>query len=59
MYYTAVPGPPRNLTGKIINSTTVFLQWKPPLNPNGNLSEYQVIYYGEDSSQEYKKVVEF
>ena len=39
----------------ILNETAVMLAWSPPVNPNGILIEYQVIYYSYDSLQDTQK----
>ena len=41
-----VPGPPKNISLKLINATSVLLTWAKPDNPNGEIIEYQVNYSG-------------
>ncbi len=41
-----VPGPPSDVKVKVENSTTVSVAWAKPQKPNGNILEYQIIFYG-------------
>jgi len=44
--YISVPGEPRRVRLEAINSTTVRVQWRPPLEreQNGVIRGYQVLY---------------
>ena len=49
-HYTSVPGAPifteEEEGVKLLNGTTVELNWNPPESPNGIILDYQVIYVG-------------
>ena len=34
-----------SLTVQAINMTAIRVSWTPPLNPNGDISAYQIYYY--------------
>ena len=40
------PSAPRNVTVKFETSTVVSVTWVQPETPNGDINEYEVIYYG-------------
>ena len=42
----AVPGAPANVIVKVENATAVSITWSEPNNPNGNILEYQIIFFG-------------
>lgn len=49
-----VPGEPRRVRLEAINSTTVHVQWRPPLEreQNGVIRGYQVLYMRIDDQEE-------
>jgi hypothetical protein len=52
--FVAVPSKVQNLSLKAETDQrkprTLFIQWRPPVNKNGNLSRYYVIASSKDSS---------
>ena len=44
----SVPTAPENLSGELLNTSTIALYWDPPKDANGILLQYQVIYYSLD-----------
>ena len=58
LVYFAVPGVPSLQTGEdamvfeLLNATAVQLFWNPPINSNGVILDYQVLYYGYLQSEE-------
>ena len=42
-----VPDMPRDLSAELVNGSSVLVKWQSPLNVNGILLGYQVIYQGE------------
>ena len=42
-----VPDMPRDLSAELVNGSSVMVKWQHPLNVNGILLGYQVIYQGE------------
>ncbi|KAF4532453.1 hypothetical protein B566_EDAN003028 [Ephemera danica] len=47
-----VPTVPRDVVVQVINQTTVRVSWKEPLNNNGLLSAYSVLYASADKALE-------
>ena len=41
-----VPGPPHNVSMRLVNDTTVLVSWQSPKEPNGVITEYEVYYAG-------------
>ena len=51
MFSIAVPADaPNNLTISLINATSVFLSWSPPLTPYGNIVSYTIQIEDEDGN---------
>ena len=55
----SVPSAPQNVTGELLNTITVRLQWDPPESPNGIITGYQVIYYGYRTAFQVQEVLCF
>ena len=45
------PGPVRNVTVELRDSSTAVLYWKQPDKPNGIITHYQVFYTGYNGTQ--------
>ena len=45
------PGPVRNVTVELRDSSTAALSWKQPDKPNGIIAQYQVFYTGHNGTQ--------
>ena len=43
--FSLVPGPPDKVMVDAVNSTTIHVQWMPPLKPNGPLETYTVLFH--------------
>lgn len=41
-----VPGRPKDLRTIQVDKNTVELSWSPPDEPNGELIEYRIVYFG-------------
>ena len=41
-----VPGKPKDLKTIQVDESTIELSWSPPVDPNGNLIEYRIVYLG-------------
>ena len=57
---TSVPGPVRNVTVELrqtLDYVTVVLTWRPPDEPNGIITQYQVLYAGYNGTQVYNVVI--
>ena len=57
---TSVPGPVRNVTVELrqtSDNVTVVLTWQPPDEPNGIITQYQVLYAGYNGTQVYNVVI--
>ena len=56
LLFTSVPGPVRNVTVELredANNITAVLSWQPPDEPNGVITQYQVLYAGYNGTQVY------
>ena len=56
MPYASAPGPVRNLTVELrqgADNVTAVLSWQPPDEPNGVITQYQVLYAGYNGTQVY------
>lgn len=42
-----VPDMPREISAEVVNGTSILVKWQSPLNTNGILLGFQVIYRGE------------
>lgn len=40
--FPAEPSPPQSLTVELLDSHSVYINWAPPLMPNGTIIRYQV-----------------
>ena len=47
MLTTSVPDMPRKTSAEVVNGTFILVKWQSPLNTNGILLGFQVIYHGE------------
>ena len=47
--FAAPSGPPLNVALTDITSTSMILSWDPPVEPNGKIVGYEVIYYEKDN----------
>ncbi|XP_041360358.1 tyrosine-protein phosphatase Lar-like isoform X2 [Gigantopelta aegis] len=47
-----VPGEPKRVRVEAINSTAIFVEWRPPSNQNGIIRGYQVYYTEVNSNDE-------
>ncbi|KAK6188600.1 hypothetical protein SNE40_004745 [Patella caerulea] len=47
-----VPGEPRKVKIEVINSTAIYVEWRPPVNQNGIIRGYQVYYVEVNSDDE-------
>lgn len=41
-----VPSPPTNVTVVRVGDKTVLVSWMPPLEPNGQITLYELMYAG-------------
>ncbi|XP_066294310.1 tenascin-X-like isoform X3 [Branchiostoma lanceolatum] len=46
-----VPGAPRDVQGQAVDPTTITVDWQPPLEINGVLLGYKVIYMPENAAE--------
>ena len=44
--YSIAPGTPTGVSVEIINATSLQLSWQRPVDANGVILEYQVLYFG-------------
>ena len=54
MSYAPAPGPVRNVTIELrqgADNVTAVLSWQPPDEPNGIITQYQVLYAGYNGTQ--------
>lgn len=49
----AVPSPPVDVTVTSNSSEHLTVSWKSPINPNGNITHYEVVIEIEDYNQEF------
>ena len=47
--FAAPSGPPLNVAVTDITSTSMTVSWDPPVEPNGKIVGYEVIYYEKDN----------
>ena len=51
--YSLVPGPPRSVYVSVVNETIIFVSWMAPMEPNGEITEYEVSYAGFNDYERY------
>ena len=49
--FAAPSGPPLNVALTDITSTSMTVSWDPPVEPNGKIVGYKVIYYEKDNQE--------
>ena len=49
LIFAAPSGPPLNVAAKDITPTSMTVSWDPPVEPNGKIVGYEVIYYAKDN----------
>ena len=49
--FAAPSGPPLNVAVTDITSTSMTVSWDPPVEPNGKIVGYEVIYYEKDNQE--------
>ena len=47
-----VPSAPVNFSAKPLDAHTVSVAWRPPLNPNGVIKAYTIVYVPDTQQQD-------
>lgn len=54
-----VPDMPRETSAEVVNGTSIIVKWQSPLNTNGVLLGFQVIYQGEKVHSPFRSICHY